>query len=187
MTTLADRLADLERRLRYASDDDAAAIEAAVVAASAAASRRRPSALPAAIRTHRPERVALARRRTLEAYLEARAELVDGSLSTAEVARRLGVSAAAVTKRRAARRLVAFRHRGDWRYPAWQFDDGAVLPGVAEAWQAMVPTFGAADDIRPVRWFVLPSQQLAGRTPVDALRAGDGAAVVDAAGYVGSR
>jgi len=184
MTTLAERVGDLSRRLQYAAEDDTVRIEAAVVAAATTATRRRPSALPPAVRSHPPERVALARARTLEAYLDVRRELVAGSLSTPEVALRLGVSAAAVTKRRAAGRLVSFRHRGDWRYPAWQFDEGVPLAGVIEAWRALPHH---AEDLRRVRWFVLPSQQLGGRSPVDALRAGDTAAVVEAAGYVGSR
>src|SRR4051812_3957171 len=128
MTTLAERVDDLTRRLQYAAEDDTVAIEAAVVAAAAAATRRRPTALPSAIRSHPAERVAAARARTLEAYLDLRRELVADSLSTSEVARRLAISPAAVTKRRVGGRLVAFRHRGDWRHPAWQFDDGTVLP-----------------------------------------------------------
>jgi hypothetical protein len=184
MSSLVERVGDLTRRLQYAGEDDAVAIEAAVVASAATATRRRPTALPAAIRSHPPARVAAARARTLEAYLEARHELVGDSLSTTEVARRLAISPAAVTKRRVGRRLVAFRHRGDWRYPAWQFEDGALLPGVVEAWLAL-PRH--ADELRSVRWFVLPSRSLGGRTPVDALRAGEADAVVDAASYVGSR
>ena len=184
MTTLAERVGDLTRRLQYAAEDDTVRIEAAVVAAASTATRRRPSALPPAVRSHPPERVASARARTLEAYLDLRRELVADSLSTPEVALRLAVSPAAVTKRRAAGRLVAFRHRGDWRYPAWQFAEGAPLPGVVETWRAL-PRH--ADELRAVRWFVLPCRQLGGRTPVDALRAGDVEAAVDAAGYVGSR
>jgi hypothetical protein len=184
MTTLAERVTDLSKRLQYAAEDDTVTIEAAVVAAASIATRRRPTALPPAIRSHPPERVAAARARTLEAFLEARSALVADSLSTVEVARRLGVSAAAVTKRRVAGRLVAFRHRGDWRYPAWQLADGGLLPGVVEAWQA-IPHH--ADDLRAVRGFVLPSRHLGDRSPLDALRAGDVAAVADAASYVGSR
>jgi Protein of unknown function (DUF2384) len=184
MTTLAERVTDLGRRLQYAAEDDAVTIEAAVVAAAAVATRRRPTALPPAVRTHPPERVAAARARTLEAFLEARSALLADSLSTIEVARRLGVSAAAVTKRRVAGRLVAFRHRGDWRYPAWQLADGAVLPGIADAWREMPHH---AEDLRAVRWFTLPSRHLGGRAPIDVLRDGDPAAVVDAASYVGSR
>jgi hypothetical protein len=184
MTTLAERVTDLSRRLQYAAEDDAVTIEAAVVAAAAVATRRRPTALPPAVRSHPPERVAAARARTLEAFLEARGALLADSLSTVELARRLGVSAAAVTKRRVAGRLLAFRHRGDWRYPAWQLTDGALLPGIVEAWQAMPHH---AEDLRAVRWFTLPSRHLGGRTPLDALRAGDAEAVVDAASYVGSR
>lgn len=184
MSSLAERVTGLSQRLAYAAEDDALAIEAAVLAAASTATRHRPTALPAAVRSHAPERVAAARARTLEAYLDARRDLVAASLSTIEAARRLGVSSAAVTKRRVAGRLVAFRHRGDWRYPEWQLVDGGLLPGIVEAWRAMPHH---PDDLRAVRWFTLPSRHLGGRTPIDALRAGEVGAVVDAAGYVGSR
>lgn len=184
MSTVAERVTDLTKRLQYAADDDAVAIEAAVLSAAATATRRRPGVLPPAVRSHSPERVAKARARTLAAYLDVRRELVADSLSTTEVARRLAISPAAVTKRRTAGRLVAFRFRGDWRYPSWQFADGALVAGVVEAWQALPKL---ADEVATVRWFVLPSRHLGDRTPVDALRAGDATAVIDAATYAGSR
>ena len=184
MSTLVDRVASLHRRLSYAPDEEALQLEAAVLNAAATASRRRPEVLSAVVRTHPPQRVAAARAATLEDFLAVRREAVAASLSTVEVARRLAISAAAVTKRRAAGRLVAFRHKGDWRYPGWQFGEGALLPGAAEAWAAMPALH---DELARVRWFTLPCQALAGRTPLAALQSGDAARVVDAATYVGSR
>lgn len=189
MSSLAERVADLGRQLEYAADDDALAVEAAVLLAAVASNRARPSSAPALVRSHPPEEVVRARAATLTRYLEMRGELVRGSVSTAEAAVRLGISPAAVTKRRGARALVAFRHRGDWRYPAWQFSDGGVLPGVPQVWRELPDRdpLGLAD------WFTLPSRHLDGRSPLDVLR--DGAAgdvgalgrVADAASYVGSR
>ena len=184
MTTLVDRVASLHRRVSYAADEEALQVEAAVLSAAVTASRRRPSVLAAVVRTHSPDRVAAARAATLEDYLALRRDAVESSQSTVEVARRLAISAAAVTKRRAAGRLLAFRHKGDWRYPTWQFDAGSVLPGAVAAWEAMPNLY---DELARVRWFTLPSVGLGGRSPLAALHDGDVAAVVDAATYVGSR
>jgi hypothetical protein len=184
MSTLVDRVASLHRRVSYAADEEALQVEAAVLNAAVTASRRRPAVLAEVIRTHSPQRVAAARAATLEDYLAIRRAAVDESLSTVDVARRLGISAAAVTKRRAAGRLVAFRHKGDWRYPSWQFAGSDLLGGAVEAWAAMPALH---DALARVRWFGLTSDALAGRTPLDALHAGDVTAVVDAASYVGSR
>ncbi len=184
MTTLVDRVASLHRRVSYAPDEEALAVEAAVLSAAVTASRRRPSVLSEVVRSHSPNRVAAARAATLEDFLSIRREAVAESLSTVDVARRLAISAAAVTKRRAAGRLVAFRHKGDWRYPSWQFAGGSLLAGAVDAWAAMPALH---DDLARVRWFTLSSGMLAGRTPLQALQDGDAAAVVDAATYVGSR
>ena len=184
MTALVDRVASLHRRVSYAADEEALQVEAAVLNAAVTASRRRPTVLASVVRTHSPDRVAAARASTLEDFLAVRRAAVETSLSTVDVARRLAMSAAAVTKRRAAGRLVAFRHKGDWRYPSWQFGDSAPLAGVVEAWSAMPALY---DELARVRWFTLPSAALGGRAPLDALQAGEVATVVDAATYVGSR
>ncbi|MDQ1702328.1 MAG: hypothetical protein QOF57_1580 [Frankiaceae bacterium] len=184
MATLVDRVASLHRRVSYAPDEEALQVEAAVLNAAVTASRRRPSVLADVVRTHSPNRVAAARAATLEDFLAIRREAVGESLSTVDVARRLGISAAAVTKRRAAGRLVAFRHKGDWRYPSWQFAGSSLLPGAVETWTAMPALH---DDLARVRWFGLPSAALGGRSPLHALQDGDIEAVVDAATYVGSR
>jgi len=184
MTTLVDRVASLHRRVSYAPDEEALQVEAAVLNAAVTASRRRPSVLSEVVRSHAPNRVAAARAATLEDFLAVRRDAVADSLSTVDVAHRLAVSPAAVTKRRAAGRLVAFRHKGDWRYPSWQFAGGSLLAGAADAWTAMPALH---DELARVRWFVLPSAMLGGRTPLQALGDGDVDAVVDAATYVGSR
>jgi hypothetical protein len=184
---LAEQVADLGRRLRYASDDDAEAtelaVEAAVLVAAADAQRARPAALSDVFRTHGPAEQAEARARTLRAWLARRAELVADSLSTAELAARLGISPAAVTKRRTARRLLAFRAKSDWRYPTWQLrPDGTALPGAVEAWQAL--PLDDRDPVTMVSWFTTESAHL-GSTPLATLLAGEPDRVVDAASYVG--
>jgi len=165
--SLEQQVAALAHRVLFASGTDELAIEAAVLAAAADAQRTRPANLPSYIRSQTPEQVA---------------EILAGSLSTAQVASRLGISSAAVTKRRTGRRLVAFQLKGDWRYPAWQLREHDVLPGVAQAWQAL--PVEVHDLLSLVHWFELESRHL-GDTPLALLRAGQVDRVVDAAGYVG--
>lgn len=180
--TLEQQVAALAHRVQFASEADELAIEAAVLAAAADAQRTRPANLPAYIRSQTPEQVAEVRGGTLRDGIALREAMLAGSLSTAQVAARLGISSAAVTKRRAARRLVAFRLGGDWRYPAWQLREHDVLPGVEQAWQAL--PVEVHDLLSLARWFELESRHLGG-TPLALLRAGRSVEVADAAGYVG--
>jgi hypothetical protein len=174
---LEEQVSALAQRLAYASETDELAIEAAVLAAASDALRTRPANLPDYLRVQTPEHVAETRAATLRDWLVLRDEMLLTSLSTAEVAARLGISSAAVTKRRQARRLVAFQLKGDWRYPEWQLG----LDGVEEVWQALPLVH---DPLSLARWFTLPSRHL-GDTPLAVLQAGEVDRVVDAAAYVG--
>ena len=182
MSTLEQQVQDLARRVQFASEDDELSIEVAVLAAAADALRVRPANLPPYLRRQTPEQVAETRAATLREWVALREEMLATSVSTADLAARLGVSSAAVTKRRQAGRLVAFQVRGDWRYPLWQLSGADVLPGVVEVWQAL--PLDVHDRLSLARWFTLESTHL-GMTPLAALAAGDAARVVDAAGYVG--
>jgi hypothetical protein len=182
MGTLEEHVSALAQRVRYASDEDALAIEAAVLVAASDARRTRPANLPGYLRTQTPEQVAETRAATLRDWLALRDEMLATSLSTTEVAARLGISSAAVTKRRQARRLVAFQVKGDWRYPGWQLRGADILPGVAQVWQALPLT--VHDALSLARWFTLESRQL-GATPLSLLEAGEVDRVLDGASYVG--
>lgn len=186
MPTAEQQASSLAQRLAFASVAEASAVElaveAAVLAAASDAQRTRPANLPDYIRDQTPEQVAQVRAETLREWLALRDAAIAGSVSTAELAARLGVSSAAVTKRRQGRRLVAFQVKGDWRYPAWQLRDGQVLPGVEQAWQALPLT--VHDALGLARWFELESAHL-GATPLSLLQAGQVERVVDAAAYVG--
>ncbi len=185
-TALEQQVSDLARRVQYASADEQAslelAIEVAVLAATADAQRVRPANLPSYLREQPAEQVAEVRARTLRDWVALRAQMLAASLSTAELAKQLGMSSAAVTKRRQAERLVAFQDRGDWRYPAWQLRGGALLPGVEQVWQALPRD--VHDRLSLAHWFTLESRHL-GTTPREALEAGEVERVVDAASYVG--
>jgi hypothetical protein len=184
MPTLLERLPDLGDLLDYLSEPDRRLVEDAFLRTVATAPRHRPASLHPLIRTHPPEVAAAAVARGLARERRTRAELVADSYSTRQMAELLGISSAAVTKRRTKNGLVAFRHQGDWRYPRWQLAGSEVLPGVIAAWQALPDRH---DTLGLVKWFRLPARQLDDRTPLDAIRAGDVEAVVEAASYVGSR
>jgi hypothetical protein len=100
------------------------------------------------------------------------------------VAALLSVSSAAITKRRGKGGLIAFLHKGDWRYPRWQFRGSELIAEMIATWQVLPDRH---DVLGLVRWFTLPSRQLGQRTPVQAIADGDAEAVLDAATYVGSR
>lgn len=184
MRTFADHAPELAELLDSLPAAERAELEAAYLRVLATAPRSRPRSLHSVVRTHEPAAAAAAVARGLAREAVTRAQLVADSLSTAEVAALLGVSSAAVTKRRGKGGLIAFKHKEDWRYPRWQFQGGAVAPEAIAVWKVLPDRHDVAG---LVRWFTLPSRQLADRTPAQALRDGDVDAVVDAASYVGSR
>jgi len=184
MPALTDRIPELADLLDALPPADRREVEDAYLRVLATASRKRSRSLHPVVRTHAPDAAAAAVARGLAREKATRDALVSDSFSTAEVAALLGVSAAAVTKRRGKGALVAFKHKEDWRYPRWQFAGSSVLPGAIAAWRALPDRHDVAG---LVRWFTLPSRQLGGRTPIQAIVSGEVDAVVDAASYVGSR
>jgi hypothetical protein len=104
-------------------------------------------------------------------FFQWRQELFKDSLSAPEVARLLGTCRQTPHDRVRARTLLAERDRGALRFPRWQFDangpDG-VLAGLSGVLKAL--------DVSPLAkmsWFTRPNPYLEGRTPVEALKAGE--------------
>lgn len=119
-----------------------------------------------AVRALEPLAAAIARGAEVKARL---ADAAGGFLSATACGRLLGISRAAVDKRRATGRLLALRIKGDWRYPAAQFHDGEAVEGIAEVLKGMA-------DASP--WSVLdfllsPDPGLDGRSPLASLRRGE--------------
>lgn len=119
--------------------------------------------------------------------LAVRAELLKaegGVLSVNEVATRLGISRQAVDKRRRARQLLALpMGKSRYSYPAWQFSENGVLPGVEEVLQAFqdeAPWSQAA-------FFLGGNTVLDGQRPIDELRRGNVAGVRRAAALLGEQ
>jgi hypothetical protein len=107
-----------------------------------------------------------------------------GTLSSAEVAHLLGVSRQTVNNRRLKGRLIGVTSsRGDYEYPAWQFADGAVLPGLERVLLAL-------RDHQPwtqISYMLNPDTRLGDGVPLDALRRGRIDEVVAAASMYGEQ
>jgi hypothetical protein len=121
--------------------------------------------------------IARARRIGRAAELAALEVALADALSREEAAVRLGISPQAVSKRLAAGALVALsRGRTRW-FPAWQFHEDGVLPGLADVIAAYQGT-----SLALTVWATTPSADLGGLTPAKALtRRGGTARVVTAA------
>lgn len=99
-----------------------------------------------------------------------------GCLEAVEAAARLGVSRQALSKRRLSGTVLGIPRGNRFVYPAWQFDDGSTLDGLAEVLSAL-----PASPWARLRFFVSPNDGLEGARPIDRLRAGHVDEVVDIA------
>lgn len=94
-----------------------------------------------------------------------------GYLTAAEVADRAGHAAAnrsaTATRWRNDRRIVGVHVKGEWRYPAFQFDQaGQPLPIVRD----LINVYEPATEYTMLAWLTAPSGYLDGARPVDLLR-----------------
>lgn len=129
-------------------------------------------ALPAANRAALER--AYARADVAEADLLKRPDMLTGEA----LAARTGLARATVDNRRKANQLLALElgtKRGV-RYPAWQAE---LLTDAAtrKAFEASLAALAGAGPWARYRFFVTPQPALAGRTPIEALKAGEGSAV----------
>lgn len=104
---------------------------------------------------------------------QAKGELLQqagGALRLGEVARRLGVTPQAVHARLKRGTLLAVpQANGEWLYPACQFGPDGALPGLGGVLQA----FTVRSPWTQLSVLLAPAQALGGRTPLQALQAGE--------------
>ena len=102
----------------------------------------------------------------------------DDMLSLAEAAQALRLTPPAVNDRLHAGRLFALEGavRGR-RYPGWQFEDGVA----GKALESVLAALRGADPWSIYRFFTTPDSALNDRVPLEVLRSGDVASVVQAA------
>jgi hypothetical protein len=90
-----------------------------------------------------------------------------GALPVSEVAKLLRISRQAVDKRRREGKLLAVPRGGDFAYPACQFEDDGVVPGLSDVLKA----FGAERAWGALAFLVTPdAEQLDGLSPLEALK-----------------
>jgi hypothetical protein len=119
----------VERMAREAPSEALVAALAASTDTGTLARATADQAVSEALRRLDPLAGAIARGAEVKARL---AEQAGGLLSAETVGQLLGITRAAVDKRRATGKLLAVRVRSDWHYPACQFRDGEVLPGISD-------------------------------------------------------
>jgi hypothetical protein len=105
-----------------------------------------------------------------------------GALTSVQAASLLGVSRQMIDRKRQHGKLLAVSTgRHGYRYPAWQFEPSGVLPGLEDALSVLAPF----DSWMQVAFFVSPNERLQGKTPIEALKAGDLEAVLEAGAVYG--
>jgi hypothetical protein len=105
-----------------------------------------------------------------------------GGLRLADAARRMGVTPQAVHARRKRGTLLAVpQPNGEHLYPACQFGPDGVLPGLAAVLQA----FAVESPWTRLAVLLAPADSLGGRTPLNALSAGDAEGAATAAAAYG--
>jgi hypothetical protein len=115
------------------------------------------------------EELTRARKVAQRAQREAVRTVLAGALTRQEAAELLGISPQAVSKRHAAGGLVAIARGREQFFPAWQFHEGAVLPGLAAVIRAYP---GSALSLSS--WAVTENADLDGLTPERTLTRRDG-------------
>lgn len=107
-----------------------------------------------------------------------------GALTAEQAGAILGVTRQAIDNRRKRGSLLAVQlGRRGYRYPAWQFTADGVLPGVKETLAALADLSAWAQ----LAFLLNDNAWLGDRRPLDALRAGEVDAVVDAARQYGEQ
>ncbi len=110
------------------------------------------------------EQLAHARRVAQRARQDELAIALADALTRDHAARLLGISPQAVSKRLAAGSLSALARGRELRFPAWQFHEGATLPGLAEVLAAY-----PGSTLALTTWASTPNLDLDGATPAQML------------------
>lgn len=183
------RDAPVQTGLRGSPEDFALVALMICVDTQAAGSRQEAPApsdpLSLLVRPRSAEDAKRAQVEALNAAFRERERLLAASLGTQEVAQLLGVTRQTPHDRVKAGALLAVEDsKGALRFPLWQFDPdgpGGVVKGLPEVLRAL-----QVGKFAQVRWLERPSPVLEGRSPLDALKAGDVERVVQEARSLGA-
>lgn len=114
------------------------------------------------------EKLNRARLRGMVSIMELR-KAAEPVLETGEVCHLLGVSRETIRKKVDARKLLALPKGSDRVFPAFQFQEGAVLPGFAEA----LETLDTDSPFAALSFFLSKNGDFEGKTAIDMLRTGE--------------
>lgn len=97
------------------------------------------------------------------------APVIEDTVRAGQVARRLGVTPLMVEQLRQNQRLLAIQCDHGFAYPSWQFEGRGMLSG----FPTVLGALRGHDPRSQLAFFVTSHTGLDGRTPLDALRAGE--------------
>ncbi len=112
-------------------------------------------------------------------YFQWRRQLLEGALTSPQVAKILGTSRQTPHDRVKARTLLGILDNGTFRFPAWQFDPEGpdrVIDGLADVLKAL-----QVSDLAKLSWLMHPNPLLDGLTPLQMLKQGQKGRVVQEA------
>lgn len=97
------------------------------------------------------------------------AAMLEGALTSGELADRLGVTRQAINQRRGRRQLLGFKRGREFLYPLWQLDDtGTPLGGLSEVLRLL----GEGRAEQHAAFLLTGNADLGGATPLSCLRSG---------------
>ena len=130
--------------------------------------------------------LAKVRKENLMRAFSERRELLADALTVNEVAYLLGTTRQTPHDRYAAGTLIAVKDGGRLLFPMWQFDPDAADGVVVGLSPVLLTLKDRLSPLGTLRWFLSPKAQLGGRSPLDALRAGDVQSAAEEARTVGA-
>ncbi|HET6385704.1 MAG TPA: DNA-binding protein [Armatimonadota bacterium] len=134
-------------------------------------------------RTYTPEERSKLESMAREEYFAQRRELLAGSITASKATQIVGVSRQTLYNRAKAGTLLTIMENGHLHFPKWQFDpdrENGVVTGLPLVLSKIkVPAFSQA------AWLMRPNPYLEGRTPIEALKAGELESVIGLAQAVG--
>lgn len=135
-------------------------------------------------RKYSPEETLTMELELLGQAFELRRKLLNGALTTIQVAQLLGTRRQTPHDRVRSGTLLGVEENGRWLFPYWQFDPtgpNGVVSGLPEILRAL-----QISALAKANWLTLPNPYLEGRSPLQALKAGEVERVVDIARAVGA-
>jgi hypothetical protein len=109
-----------------------------------------------------------------------------GSVSVSTFAAATGISRETVARFWKAGRVIAWEDEAiGLQYPTWQIHNGGILRGLGSVLEMLARRQALLSSVAQIDYFLSKSEALGGRRPLDLLRAGEDAIVLDHARHYG--